>query len=392
MANGRTTAGRCAAHASRMAAAAGMALAAALMLGAMAPVARGAGQADPEYEKFAQALESAMQQRKADFFDAAVDTAALKEAIMAGDTDRAFWAQALVGLPKQLKLGQMIVQRMGAHGAYRFLRLLQRDGSMRALFRLNGPTGLNYHELILIRKPDGQVRIADMYVMVSGELLSQTIRRTVKMAAEESRGREMSAAMQKARSMRTQLAAGKAAAALATYQSLPQWLQNEKWVQMLRLEAAGKAGRKEYETAAEDFRRRFGDDPAADLSAAVVYDSQKQYDRALEAINRLDKRIGGDPYLDFMKGLTLAARGDTQQGTVLLNAALEREPTLYEAYEVLIKLAMRQNDPETAVRTLERAQRNGVPLDAEKERDLAELVKTPEYVRWKQRRSGEDIH
>lgn len=365
---------------------------AAMCMQASSASAGAAAAPTPAHEKLARELEAAMNGRNAAAFDAAIDVPSLKEAIIAGDADRAFWAQALVGLPGKLKLGEMIVQRMGKRGAYRFLRFTHRDGRIAALFRLNGPAGLNYHELILSVGADGRARIADMYVMVSGELLSQTIRRTVRMAADEGKGRELAEAMDNARAMKTHLAAGRSAAALAAYRTLPRWLQDEKWVQILRLEAAGRAGRKEYDEAAADFRRRFGDDPAADLSAAVVYDTQKQYDRALEAIVRLDRRIGGDAYLDFMRGLTVAAGGDAQQGRAILHAALEREPTLYEAYEVLIRLAMRQNDPDAAVEVLERAARSGVAVEVESEPALAELARTPQYARWKQRQTGQDIH
>jgi len=39
-----------------------------------------------------------------------------------------------------------------------------------------------------------------------------------------------------------------------------------------RFQRTGRAGWEECQTAAADFRRRFGDYPAADLSAAIVSD------------------------------------------------------------------------------------------------------------------------
>jgi hypothetical protein len=49
--------------------------------------------------------------------------------------------------------------------------------------------GVNYHELIVARDATGEPRISDIYVHLSGELVSQTIRRLLLPAyAAENRG------------------------------------------------------------------------------------------------------------------------------------------------------------------------------------------------------------
>ena len=72
-------------------------------------------------------------------------------------------------------MGQ-ITSQSAQGGTYKFLRCHEQDGQLRVLFRLLTPEGgLNYHDLV-VRKYSDSVRVADIYVAVSGELLSKTMR------------------------------------------------------------------------------------------------------------------------------------------------------------------------------------------------------------------------
>ncbi len=117
----------------------------------------------------------------------------------------------------------------------------------------------------------------------------------------------------------------------------------------------------------------------------VFYDHQKDYDKALEAILRLEGLLGGDPYLDFMRGVVVAAKGDTPQAKKLLIAAMAQEPTLYQPYDLLVRIATREQDFEYAVSVLKEMKKHGLEMDIEGDAKLADLAKSKQYQEWKRR-------
>src|SRR5439155_18370916 len=63
-------------------------------------------------------------------------------------------------------------------GSYALLRANMQLTPPRVTMRLlTHDGGLNYHDLHLARHPDGGIVIHDMYIMVTGELVTQTLRR-----------------------------------------------------------------------------------------------------------------------------------------------------------------------------------------------------------------------
>ena len=66
---------------------------------------------------------------------------------------------------------------LGSSGSYHFLRVHQdaADGSSRALFRMISANGLNYHDLVLGLDAQGKPVFNDVFVFVSGEMMSQTM-------------------------------------------------------------------------------------------------------------------------------------------------------------------------------------------------------------------------
>jgi hypothetical protein len=90
----------------------------------------------------------------------------------------------------QTGLSKQIVEAVTKGGSYRLLRVRTKDGQKQLLFRLLFSDGaLNYQEVMLVRRPGGKIRVIDMYVYLTGEPFSSTVRRLyLPVAAEHSRG------------------------------------------------------------------------------------------------------------------------------------------------------------------------------------------------------------
>ena len=90
---------------------------------------------------------------------------------------------------------------------------------------------MNYHDWVLARGPDGRICAVDMYVFLSAELMSQTIRRAfVPLAAHESRGilarltgqeQELVKHLPQLKEMTDHLREGRFREVLDTYRQLP---------------------------------------------------------------------------------------------------------------------------------------------------------------------------
>src|SRR5262249_9725658 len=126
-----------------------------------------------EAQEFALSLESAVaegSQRVVESmfdFDAMLTTAT--EGFEVPDKDRrAFIKGATESMRKPTGfIPQILAAVANDQGTYRFLRTRPSKRRMSVLFRLQLEAGgLNYHDLILARRPDGAIRVVDVYVFL----------------------------------------------------------------------------------------------------------------------------------------------------------------------------------------------------------------------------------
>ena len=72
---------------------------------------------------------------------------------------------------------QQLCEAVRKDGSYTLLRVRVIDGKPRPLFRLLTDGGLNYHDLVLETNADGEIHIVDVHIAISGEFMTQTVRR-----------------------------------------------------------------------------------------------------------------------------------------------------------------------------------------------------------------------
>lgn len=338
----------------------------------------------------------------ADVVDSLVDLESIITNMTTGvRARRASRERFVAGFRTSFHLGKQICDAIAKDGSYKFLRLHEVDGVPHLLFRLLAGNGLNYHELRLATSNAGPPRIVDCYVFIAGEWLSETLRRVyIRAMAEtdQSLGDTLLGKEQvllrhvgdiKALNEKTQ--AGEGDAALAIYQKLPETLRADKTVQLLRLQATRVAADgDEYATAIADFARLFPDDPALDLVSIDGWFLKKEWDRTLQVIDHLDQRIGGDAYLDVMRGICFAASNRPDRAKECFAHAIEKEPTLAISYFQLIVVALREHDWKEVIRLLTALEKDLKRTlgDLESIDVYAEFVKSEDYLAWRQARTG----
>jgi hypothetical protein len=283
------------------------------------------------------------------------------------------------------------------NGSFQLLNVQEAKRGATALYRVlqNKDGGLNYVRFSLTKQPSGQIRVIDIYNFMSGENVSQTIRRSaiIPLVAHQSRGllarlsgidndtmKSHSVILALIQSVRS----GRGEEALDLYYKLPPSLQTDKTYLLLRLTAAQVAGDQPYAKAIDACRAAYPNDRSVDLISIDGFLGKKQYAEAIKCIDRLDKSVGGDPYLKLIRAGTGVLMGDLAIGKASAEDAIRADPTLIGARRVLIMIALKENALDKAlghVRIIERDFPSAVDPLGEFP-GLVEFIKTPEYKEW----------
>jgi tetratricopeptide (TPR) repeat protein len=311
---------------------------------------------------------------------------------------RAFHDGALTGLKNTGGLLGIITRLVQEGGDYSLLRLYREGDKPHLLFRLIHPggEGVNYHDHLVRKQPDGSYRIIDTKVAVSGEFASESFRRgAAGVVAERAKaaGQPVPAEalalldagddLKKAADLKRE---GRDKEALALLEALPSELQKSKLVLLSKIQASQKVDEVAYKKAIDDFRAAFPHDPAADFHALDSYTLGKQWDEALACLDRIDKGVGGDPYLDCTRAGLLKEKGDLAGARAAADRAVEALPDLVMPYWTRVDVALSEKD---FAGTLELLKEIDGRFEVEWN-DLAgtagyeEFVKSPEYGQWKE--------
>ena len=382
----------------------------AALLAACLPDARSAAAAPPTAAKLPPAAVTAQEAtafaKSVDAVSMNGDVSALKDAL---DEDEIF-ARAVAGLPLRdesraaMRQHARIVDSLIAQiqpllaqgGSYRFVRINQRDGQPRPLFRLAGAKqGLNYHELYLHRDAAGKVRVGDMLIFTLGDTLSETLRANftpmiakdgaIKITPDQQALVDAGPTLAKARNL---LSEGKPAEAQAAYDTLPEVVRARKTVALTGLMISARGG--DYDAAVEGYRAKFPQAAEVELVAMETLVARKEYDAALKAVDRLDKRVGGDDFLNHYRGMMAFAKGDKAAARPLLRKAVAAAPWRGPACILLVECELDAGDFDAAAEAMTTATRHaGIEWQGiEDAPPFAEFVKSPAYAKWKAAQAG----
>jgi tetratricopeptide (TPR) repeat protein len=350
--------------------------------------------------ELAERVEATMAEGDARAFAEAMDWELLFDRSTAGvdtpdEMESGFRAGLLKGVTGGGGLPAQVAQAVQQGGGYRLLRVREKDGELRALFRFLLPeAGVNYHDLLLVQGDNGQVRIGDIHIFLSAEDLSTTFRRFyVVMVAEQNRslleklsGKTAVYAehLDEMQAMNTSIQSGQPATALATYDSLPDELKADKYVLLTRYRAAAEIGDAECSQAVRDFKQHHPDDACVDFLSIDLCATTGEFDKGLECIDRMEESVGGDPYLNVLRAGTLALANRLEEALEAGKAAIEAEPNMIQAYWKTLEVALQLKDFKEVTRLLDQLAAN---FEIEFEDltqipEYAEYVKSAEYQKW----------
>ncbi len=350
--------------------------------------------------ELARKIEEAAAKRDAAALDALMDEEALCDAVTRGaSAPEDFRKEFRQGFAKQFSLSKHIFQALGEKGTYNFLRIREVGGKPRLLFRLLMADGtVTYHELLCAKDAAGRLKMVDLYAYGSGKLSSETLRRLyLYSAAQKNQGfldklfgkeAEFVKNMEKLTEMNRLRQDGKFEEGLKMFAGLPASLKKEKFVLLLRLLLAQKASPEAYRKALAEFEKAFPNDPALDLHSFDSCFLSKKYDEALQVLDRLDRRLGGDPYLKVLRASVHIEAGSLEKARDQGSLAVQEEPALEDAYWTLVTISLRAKDFKETVALLQALEEkfkvkignlHGKPI-------YEEFVRSAEYEGWMKKR------
>lgn len=331
-----------------------------LLLTSTALAAKGTSPAAAPAVRFGEAIASG----KAEAALALFDTDALTdEAVRGLSVSAEFVAKLREGQRQAASaLVTQLVQNVAQGASFRLLGVTAAQTTT-SIYRQHGDAGLAYFELTW-RVGDGPVRILDVRPLAGATSFAEDARRLAIVAAAqanpESTARLSSADQLYVKHLATystlarSMQAGKHQEALAAYASLPKELQREKLALIFRINAARMGGdRDAYVAAMDDLLRFHAKDPAIVLPTLDLLFARQEYPRLLKALNALDQRVGGDPYLEVMRNTVYVKQGNAAAGRKALQRATQREPSLREPWAALLDLSVRASDHAETARLLD---------------------------------------
>jgi hypothetical protein len=352
---------------------------------------------DEDCLAFGRALEAAVKEGDNTAFANALDWGALLDRTTASlglpaQAEAGFRRGAMTSLESNTGFAAQIIKE-AAEGSYRFLRVRQMDGQKTVLFRLVAEAGVNYHEYLLADSK-GRPRASDIFIYLSGERLSNTLRRSAfALAQQESRSwlekltKEESAYIKhfdEVRTMMDRFREKRYGESLAIYRKMPPELQRDKNVLLIRNQAAMFAGDQELLESIEDFRRFHSDDICLDFLLIDYYVLRKEFAKAVESLDRLDLAVGGDPYLDSLRADATYRSGDKEKAFRLAENAINGASDIVDPYFAMISLTLEEKDHVRTLAGLRRVEeRFGLQFDDLSETPAyAEFARSPQGAEW----------
>lgn len=281
-----------------------------------------------------------------------------------------------------------------SNGRVDYLRTIQVNGKRRALVRFDyGDAGVNYLELLIDTKRE---KIYDIFPHTSGELMSDSVIAVSALSFPNSNQliqrllgvrqpnksvldnySKVSAAAQK----------GDFAAAYDALLTLPAELQKSRVISVLRLNYATQIGGEIYDKELDNVARDFGQEPEMGLMLFDYYFGKQQFDLALDAIARLEKRLGKDSVMTVLKSVVYREQGQTERALAAAREAVSLEPEREASHWALVTCLLQQRAfDEVAVALDDVATRFSLsfsPSELAAHEVYAEFARSKAFERWR---------
>lgn len=277
-------------------------------------------------------------------------------------------------------------------GTAKFVRAGSQDGKAFALVRMDlGDQGVDY-----VRYYASSPRaVSDWYVFTAASLFSTQVRfNLVTIFKNDSMlyrlfgMNALTAADAKPfAELREHVQKQDYASAYRALEKFPESYRKSRQWALMRVTYGGRTNDDAYRDALRYLAEHFGSEPELQLVLLDHYFYEKRYDRALAAVDQLERAIGGeDGSSNSLRGNLFTAWKRHDEAAKACRRAMAIEPDYKQAYWCLVTVALERNDGKLAVEGLTAYEKAfGVRFDparlAEQE-SYKEISRTREFADW----------
>lgn len=299
----------------------------------------------------AKSLQESIARRSTGRFNELFDLDALRKRIMDASQNklnRAMVNGALSSI-KSGELARQIVSSLGDKGTYELVKQYEKDNHQHLIFRLYNQQ-LNYHDFELIKKHD-RVRVADIYIYVSGENLSTTYAQSLQSMDEQSAAAKNidNRDIAKIQTIKSYMNQKEFEKADELFKTLPSLIRNQKLYKIINIQIASGLGTDKYLATLNKFQQEYPDAPNMYLLMIDACVLKKDYAGALKCVNSLDSLISKDPFLDYFRGLVYKQMTDHPNQLVSLERLNKNMPNFGAGTLELINAYLEDKQMDKAV-------------------------------------------
>ncbi|WP_339733974.1 hypothetical protein [uncultured Gimesia sp.] len=290
-----------------------------------------------------------------------------------------------------------ILAEVGNGADYRFLAMRKEQDQYKVVFRFLRPDWtLNYQALIVEKQQSGKLKIIDLDSLSTGEFISQSLQRlylpeiykahlSVK---DKLTDQEKSRIINQKKRYDFLTPTEENTAPFQAYQQLPSQFKGEKTVLLfLAQNTIEKENPKKYLSVLGAYRKHHPNDPAAELLSVEYFSLTKEYNQALDSLDRLTAAIKTvDPYLYSVRAGILIEMGDYNLAGKYAGKASEIEPDLLQPYLHLINISVMQNNFDDTIKHLNTLKTKFgfeyEDLDLSELENFDKFTASPQFKKW----------
>lgn len=250
---------------------------------------------------------------------------------------------------------QEIMDSVKAGGDYSLVQIMDRDGVHHPMFRLLLPEGrgFNHHEIILNQDKNGKSKIVDIFVYLTGEDVSDSLRAVdlttfleqVPELKDSLTGAEASfaASLKSLQQIQSLAAENKGDEALKLYETLPEDLRTNKRTLLTKLGVAQRVSDEAYFQVLEEFQKHHPTEPAFLFRMLDMLAVQQRNEDVLQTADLL-QQLTGDAYLSLMKVNSLLALNRMEDARTAVAAAKKVSDSRIDVYWVEMSVLLKAKD------------------------------------------------
>ncbi len=353
-----------------------------------------------ELVELGQSFAQAINELDADALDALISTRHLAQkcAEIAGDS--AAEKQELLRAFKETipNINERLLVELERQGSTAvFLRVHEFDGMRGPLVRYSVGDGYNYALLLPVRpaRSGSGARIGDLYYATSGELLSETIGISTKLASSPSEtflgklfgvngvNRDLVSRFQKIGRLRQQ---NKLREAYEVLDQVPGSTRNHRLIVMNTLQISSQLDEDLYRKELQRLAKYHKDDPRAAFTLLDHYFYENDLDSAMSIIDLMEQSYGSDAVLFMFRANVELARNRIDDALGFAQTAMQLEPDNEDAHWTVLTMLVQSEMFGESVNVLQLLESEfGYVFareDFQAEPMYNEFVKSKEFAQW----------